>query len=179
MTTTLEGRGDFGFADSFIFGLPAAHNNRYTGPSMATAIHLGERACYCHAGIMAELESTAWKDDRRFRIITLDAGTFSFADLHFQTPSKPRTPAIHPQGPYSPSGHNVSITGADLSRAVGKHLVLVTSPPDGRYPARRGGPEVLEGGGEVTVRALILPAWSGVPADVEKVGCVASRVPVE
>lgn len=128
---------------------------------------------------MAELESTAWKDDRRFRIITLDAGSFNFADLHFQTPSKPLTPGIHPQGPYSPSGHNVSITGADLSRAVGRHLVLITSPPDGRYAARRGGSGVLEGEGKVTVRALILPAWSGAPADLDKVGCVASRVPVE
>ena len=128
-----------------------------------------------HAGILAELESTAWKDDRRFRIMTVDGGAFSFADLHFQTPSKPRTPGILPYGPYSPNGHNVSIVGADLSRAVGTHFVLITSPPDGRYAAREAGKEVRADADGITVRALILPAWSGVMAQPGKVSLSADR----
>ena len=37
---------------------------------------------------LAELETAAWKDDRRFRILTLDNGTTSFADLFFHSPTK-------------------------------------------------------------------------------------------
>lgn len=102
--------------------------------------------------------------------MTVDDGAFSFADLHLQTTSKPRTPGILPLGPYSPDGHNVSIVGADPSRAVGTHFVLITSPPDGRYPAGQRGNEVLAGAGGLTVRALILPAWAGVTAPPGKVG---------
>jgi hypothetical protein len=43
----------------------------------------------CHlAGHLAELESTAWKDDRRFRVLVADAGALSFADLYLNTPTK-------------------------------------------------------------------------------------------
>ena len=129
-----------------------------------------------HAGILAELESTAWKDDRRFRIMTVDGGAFSFADLHFQTPSKPRTPGILPYGPYSPGVHNVSIVGADPSRAVGTHFVLITSPPDGRYAASEAGTQAPPGADGISVRALILPAWSGVMAQPGKVSLGADGV---
>jgi hypothetical protein len=40
------------------------------------------------AGHLAELESTAWKDDRRFRVLVADAGALSFADLYLNTPTK-------------------------------------------------------------------------------------------
>lgn len=39
-------------------------------------------------GHLAELESTAWKDDRRFRVLVADAGALSFADLYLNTPTK-------------------------------------------------------------------------------------------
>lgn len=42
----------------------------------------------CMAGHLAELESTAWKDDRRFRILVADAGALSFSDLYLNTPTK-------------------------------------------------------------------------------------------
>ena len=45
--------------------------------------------CSRHAaGHLAELESTAWKDDRRFRVLVADAGALSFADLYLNTPTK-------------------------------------------------------------------------------------------
>ena len=55
----------------------------------------------------------AWKDDRRFRLLSVDAGVLSFTDLFLHTPSKPLTSA----GPPSPhmhldGGRNISITGA-------------------------------------------------------------------
>lgn len=37
---------------------------------------------------LAELEAAAWKDDRRFRLLTVDRGVSSFSDLYFNTPSK-------------------------------------------------------------------------------------------
>lgn len=39
---------------------------------------------------LTELETAAWKDDRRFRIITVDSGCLSFGDFYFNTPSAPR-----------------------------------------------------------------------------------------
>lgn len=62
---------------------------------------------------MAELENAAWKDDRRFRIVSVDGGVLSFLDLFMHTPSKPPSSA----GPPSPhmhedDGKNISITGA-------------------------------------------------------------------
>jgi hypothetical protein len=34
---------------------------------------------------LTELETAAWKDDRRFRIITVDSGCLSFGDFYFKT----------------------------------------------------------------------------------------------
>ena len=40
------------------------------------------------AAHLAELETAGWKDDRRFRVLTVDRGTLSFSDLYFNTPTK-------------------------------------------------------------------------------------------
>ena len=40
------------------------------------------------AAHLAELEAAGWKDDRRFRVLTVDRGTLSFSDLYFNTPTK-------------------------------------------------------------------------------------------
>ncbi len=40
------------------------------------------------AGHLAELETAAWKDDRRFRLLMVDGGALSFSDLYLNTPSK-------------------------------------------------------------------------------------------
>ena len=39
---------------------------------------------------LTELETAAWKDDRRFRVLAADHGCMSFADFHFNTRSSPR-----------------------------------------------------------------------------------------
>ena len=63
---------------------------------------------------MAELETAAWKDDRRFRLLSLDGRAFSFVDLFFHTPSRP----LHFAAGGNPlphahlyQDHNISITG--------------------------------------------------------------------
>ncbi len=62
---------------------------------------------------MAELENAAWKDDRRFRIMSVDHGVFSFVDLFMHTPSKPRSSAGPPSKHlHEDEGKNISITGA-------------------------------------------------------------------
>lgn len=56
------------------------------------------------------METAAWKDDRRFRLLTVDNGTFSFTDLMFNTPSKPMTKGVaRPPPPLTPD--NITITG--------------------------------------------------------------------
>ena len=68
------------------------------------------------AGRMAELENAAWKDDRRFRIMSVDQGVFSFLDLFMHTPSKPRSSAGAPSKfLHEDEGKNISITGGPLS----------------------------------------------------------------
>ena len=66
---------------------------------------LGTRAAH-----LAELETAAWKDDRRFRLLSLDGGDLAFVDLSFHTPSRPR--AGPPAEPVPGTAANFSITGA-------------------------------------------------------------------
>ena len=61
---------------------------------------------------MAELENAAWKDDRRFRIVSVDQGVLSFLDLFMHSPSKPRSSAGSPSKfMHEDEGKNISITG--------------------------------------------------------------------
>ena len=77
---------------------------------------VGELAIVMHAGHMAELENAAWKDDRRFRVLTFDKGAFSFADFFFHTPSKPKSGSGPPsEHMHLEEGQNISITGAVCS----------------------------------------------------------------
>jgi len=78
----------------------------------AVIVLLPERsACVCcPTGRLLELETAAWKDDRRFRLMTVDDGTFSFTDLMFNTPSKPATKGVAPPpAPTTPG--NITISG--------------------------------------------------------------------
>jgi hypothetical protein len=43
-------------------------------------------------GRLADLETAAWKDDRRFRLVGVDGGSLSFLDLFFHTRSAPGMP---------------------------------------------------------------------------------------
>ena len=64
------------------------------------------------AGHMAELENAAWKDDRRFRVLTFDKGALAFTDFFFHTPTKPNSSCGPPsEHMHLEEGHNISITG--------------------------------------------------------------------
>ena len=64
------------------------------------------------AGHMAELENAAWKDDRRFRILSVDKGVLSFVDLFMHTPSKPSSSTGPPsEHIHEDVGKGISITG--------------------------------------------------------------------
>ena len=64
------------------------------------------------AAHLAELEAAAWKDDRRFRLITVDRGVTSFSDLYFNTPTKvKRVPPAAVPG-RTTDGYSVSSLGA-------------------------------------------------------------------
>ncbi|EIE20379.1 Metallo-dependent phosphatase [Coccomyxa subellipsoidea C-169] len=83
---------------------------------------------------MAELENAAWKDDRRFRVLTFDKGALAFTDFFFHTPTKPNSSCGPPsEHMHIEEGHNISITGVAKEVVVRKHMVVITSPPDARY----------------------------------------------
>ena len=42
----------------------------------------------CGAGHLLELETAAWKDHRRFRVLAVDQGRLAFVDLYYVTPSR-------------------------------------------------------------------------------------------
>ena len=110
------------------------------------------------------------------RVMALDGGALTFAELFFHTRNAPRMPGRPDaaamqdaawQAAYERRGW--AVTALDPSAAVVDHAVLITSPPDGRYsllgaPAavapkqrqQQGGEE--EGGGQEEqgwVRALV------------------------
>ncbi|CAL8465131.1 g4666 [Coccomyxa elongata] len=98
----------------------------------------GQRVHRLHSapdgGHLAELENAAWKDDRRFRVLTFDKGSFSFADFFFHTPSQPLSSSGPPsEHMHLEEGQNISITGVGKEVVVRKHMVVITSPPDARY----------------------------------------------
>ena len=69
---------------------------------------------YYNAEHLAELEAAAWKDDRHFRLASLDRGAFSYTDLLLHTPSRPLKSGGTPSEAHvhTNDGRNFSITGA-------------------------------------------------------------------
>lgn len=113
---------------------------------------------------LAELETGAWKDDRRFRIMVLEPSAKAFADLYFVTPTAPK---MHPglfgamppealalwESAFATRGWGVA--PADRSSVVLDHVAMLTWPPDARYfpmPDAPSASEVEEG----AVRALVV-----------------------
>lgn len=91
-------------------------------------------------GHMAELETAAWKDDRRFRLLAVDGGALAFLDLMFHTRNAPRMPGrsdaaamADPAWQEAYEQRGWAVTAVEPSAAVLDHIVFVTSPPDGRY----------------------------------------------
>ncbi|KAL3155831.1 hypothetical protein ABBQ32_012842 [Trebouxia sp. C0010 RCD-2024] len=108
-------------------------------------------------GRLLELETAAWKDDRRFRLLTVDNGTFAFTDLMFNTPGKPVTKGVAPPPP-SPHPDNITITGLESDVVVNSFIVTLTSPADARYsPLTKAAVGPAPPSRFDQVRALVLP----------------------
>lgn len=114
------------------------------------------------AGYLAELETAAWKDARRFRILAVDNNSLSFADYYLQTPSRPVTPS-QTRDVQQRQHANISyaITAEDAASFVGDYFVLITNPADGRYSPLMGARRAEVG--EEQIRALVLPSVAVSP----------------
>lgn len=71
------------------------------------------------AAHLAEMESTAWKDERRFRIVVADRGAVSFCDLFFRR----RSPAVPP--PPMPRALRAQEAAAASASPPGRHFDIV------------------------------------------------------
>ena len=71
------------------------------------------------SGFLAELEAGDWKFARRFRIVAIDGGILSFADLRYKV--------------HSNSQPSFSIEAVADGMEVGHHIVLITSPSDAHF----------------------------------------------
>lgn len=96
--------------------------------------------------LLTELETSAWKDDRRFRIMAIDSGCLSFSDYYYHTATSPiaRKRSDWDQRKdtlwrtrYSSRGNEtwgVTIGAEKSSKArVIDHISLITWPVDPRY----------------------------------------------
>ncbi|KAJ9534598.1 hypothetical protein QJQ45_022185, partial [Haematococcus lacustris] len=105
---------------------------------------------------LAELMAADWKSARALRLITLDpqAG-LSFTDLRFV----PHRPDKGDEG-------GVQVRAVDGSRRVGRHLPLITAPPDARYSALAARPSVAGSAAQLSsaLRVLLLPLEPDPPA---------------
>jgi hypothetical protein len=126
---------------------------------------------------MAEWESGAWKDDRRARVLAVDGGHVSFADLYFRCPGAPPAPPRRAdaaqladpdwQAAYRRRGWGVALLGGGgagegVAAAI-EDLALVTWPAEARFgpqPALR--PDAHAQG---VVRALVFALDEGAAGD--------------
>lgn len=143
-----------------------AHVNGHLHSVFGQRLHMMHKS-YAQ-GRLLELETAAWKDDRRFRLMTVDNGTFSFTDLMFNTPSKPVTKGVAPP-PAPTTPDNITISGIDTHVVVSNFIVALTSPPDARYsPLTKPANGPASPSSFDTVRALVLPiATDAVATKVE------------
>lgn len=139
----------------------AAHNvTAYINGHLHSAF--GHRLHRLHptqaGGHLAELETSAWKDDRRFRLLAVDSpraigggaglragelqrpAVLSFMDLHFHGPGSPvQEGRPDAQATASPDWlarravRGWGVTATDPSASVLDYAVLITSPADARY----------------------------------------------
>ena len=73
---------------------------------------------------MAELETSDWKDNRRFRVLALHEGQLSFADYAFHTGALAGLSALTV---HSHEGSSFAIEPQDSSASVGEFLLSVRS----------------------------------------------------
>jgi len=93
-------------------------------------------------GNLAELESTAWKDERRFRVVVADRGALAFCDLYFRprpplTPPAPLPDAFRGRAATAaaatPPGRSFDIVALEETQVVAGHIVVLAGPPDARH----------------------------------------------
>ena len=66
---------------------------------------------------MAELETSDWKDNRRFRVLALHGGQLSFGDFYFRAQQLAGQGVFHSHG-----GQTFSVAAQEPSAAVGAPL---------------------------------------------------------
>jgi hypothetical protein len=115
-------------------------------------------ACCCCLLLLllpaAAWQSGDWKHARRWRLLVVDSGSISFADLYFRRQqqaaatrmpghlsasclSSSRTSDLHSCLQAAAEGVSYAVSSVDKSRSVADHVVLLTWPPDGRYSPLR------------------------------------------
>ena len=68
-------------------------------------------------GYLAELETSAWLNDRRFRLLCFEDGSAAFLDLYFHTETNPR--AEHKSAHKAHGlGQSFGITAEDATQQV-------------------------------------------------------------
>ena len=82
----------------------SAYLNGHLHAAFGERLHRLHPTSPAGGGHLAELETAAWKDDRRFRVLALDAGALSFADYYFHTPGSPLRPGREDQGVMQTTG---------------------------------------------------------------------------
>jgi hypothetical protein len=116
---------------------------------------------------LIELETGAWKDDRRFRIAAIDGGAMSFIDLYLHTPSSPvmshrrKDAAQRAQQAWFDhfEKYGWGVTVADADAFVIENVALLTWPVDARYSPQPAVDE--ESYEEGTVRVLVFSFVAG------------------
>ena len=101
---------------------------------------------------LAELETAAWTDDRRLRIVTADGGVLAFSDVHWK--AAPRAPAKWRAADTSPP-HLAWPDGTP----VGAALLHMSYPPDGRLAA--GGVASTQRRVRVVALSAVCPTGGG------------------
>jgi len=104
------------------------------------------------------VKTGGWKQARRWRLLVVDSGSISFADLYFRRQqqaaaaapspghrtasclSSHRTSDLLPCLQAAAAGVDYAVSAVDTSRAVADHVVMLTWPPDGRYSPLRHTP---------------------------------------
>lgn len=107
-------------------------------------------------------QTADWKSNRRWRLLTIDSGTVSFAELRFirvqgstQKPQQPGSSSFDHDGQTSQTG-TYKVVGVDITRAIANHMVMLTWPADARYSPLTSA-QAESKGDDWSVRVLITP----------------------
>ena len=115
-------------------------NNSDNDKKPESSVENGLRNSHNHQYVFNELETGAWKDDRRLRIAAIDQGALSFIDLYMHTPTSALKPTRIDAQQRSNSEwlqrynlRNWGLSVVDPYGVVIDHIALMTWPIDARY----------------------------------------------